>query len=318
MGIPTLDDYEAPPHVLNLILQTEFDHRMSGAFSTWSWDEFASILEMYSQRRITNHADTLDAFKGVMNHIRRSQPAIQFLCGLPFFRPSEKAFILSLEDLVTAALSWQSCPDGYNSPQRHTTFPSWAWAGWSGEVKFWRRNVLEARHQPYIRRARLESPSGQSVVSFANFKEDVQGELDTVTLIQFYAPTIPATSFSIDYGPDGRHVYQFSGSLAEIPKFMVSGRRLYRPHSPQIYSFEQLVENVRTGVWSCLTLCAGRCSPEDEEVVHSIFVLVVCWKADGLTAERIGSFCIHSALTDLLRLGPVLNGTWTWRRVRLV
>lgn len=156
-------------------------------------------------------------------------------------------------------------------------------------------------------------------MSSTTYKDDMQGELDTVTLIQFNAPMIPATSFSItDDLPDNRHHYRYSGTLVEIPKFRVSGRRLYHSSYPRSYSFEQLVENIRTGIWSCLTLCAGICNEHNRAIEHSIFVLVVSWKADSVTAERIDSFCIHAELDELSRLGPVLNGTWTWRRVRLL
>jgi hypothetical protein len=318
-GSPNLNNYEAPPCTLNLFLQTEFDSRVSSLLSTWSWDYFAVILETYSQRQSSKHADTLDAFQGVMNHIRQSRPATQLLCGLPFFKSTERALITTFEDVITAALSWLSCSNESSSPYRHTNFPSWAWAGWSGGAEFWRRNVLEARHQPYLRRVRLESPSGQTIVSSTTYKDDMQGELDTVTLIQFNAPMIPATSFSItDDLPNDDYHYRYSGTLVEIPKFRVSGRRLYHPSYPRSYSFEQLIENIRTGIWSCLTLCAGRCNEHDKDVEYSIFLIVVCWKADGVTAERVDSFCIHTELDELSRLGLVMNGTWTWRRVRLV
>jgi hypothetical protein len=319
IGRPDPNRYAAPPHAFNLLLQMNFQRKMSTTSSIWTWNYFAVILEMYSQRQTTKHADTLDAFQGVMNHVRQARPTTQLLCGLPFFRCSERVFIQSSEDLVSTALSWFSYPNELDSPQRHTTFPSWTWVGWSGGAKFWRLNVIEARHQPYLRRVRLESPSGQTIVSSTTYKDDMQGELDTVTLVQFNAPMIPATSFSItDDLPDNRHHYRYSGTLVEIPKFRVSGRRLYHSSYPRNYSFEQLVENIRTGIWSCLTLCAGICNERNRDIEHSIFVLVVCWKADSVTAERIDSFCIHTELDELSRLGPVLNGTWTWRRVRLL
>jgi hypothetical protein len=208
---------------------------------------------MYSTRQITKEADTLDAFLGVMNHIRRSRPTTQLLRGLPFFKTSRETsrvtLIESFEELVTAALSWNTCDDEFNSPQRQSTFPSWTWAGWSGEAEFFIRSIREARHHSFLRNARLESCSGQIVLSSELYEVNIQHELDTVTLIQFEAPMIPAASFSIiedqlaDTGSD-------NSSYAEGLKFRVAGRRLYRDRYPDIYTFDQLIENVRKGIWS--------------------------------------------------------------------
>jgi hypothetical protein len=56
--------------------------------SMWNWNHITYLLEMCSTRQIAKEADTLDAFLGVMNHIRRSRPTIQLLRGLPFFETS--------------------------------------------------------------------------------------------------------------------------------------------------------------------------------------------------------------------------------------
>ena len=105
MVSPDPNKYAAPPHALDLLLQIKSQSKMSMTSTTWSWNHFATILEMYSQRQITKHEDTLDAFQGVMNHVRQARPTTQLLCGLPFFRCSEKVFMQSSEDLVSTALS---------------------------------------------------------------------------------------------------------------------------------------------------------------------------------------------------------------------
>jgi hypothetical protein len=288
---------------------------------SWNWNHFASILEMYSARQITKEADTLNAFLGVMSHIQRSQPTTQLLRGLPFFQTcgetSRVVLIDSLEELITAALSWHSCEDKFNSPQRQPTFPSWTWAGWSGEAEFWIRSIREARHQSFLRHARLESSSGQVVVSSALYKENIQYELNTVTLIQFEAPMIPAAIFSIQEDQMVDTDSHDSGR-AEDFKFRVAGRPLARDRYPDIYTFHQLIENIRKRIWSCFMLCAGRFSLEGLDVEYSRFVLVVRWGADQVTAERVGSFTIYSDLSEDARLGPFGEESWTWRSVRLI
>jgi hypothetical protein len=283
----------------------------------WSWNHFIDILEMYSARQITREADTLDAFLGVISHIRRSRPTTQLLCGLPFFEISSKFTVIdSFEGLVTAAISWYTREDVPELPQRQSTFPSWTWAGWSGRVEFWKHTIYEARHQSFLRHAQLESSSGQVVMSSTLYKDDIQHKLDTVTLIQFEVPMVPTTSFSItDDQPESDDC-----SDAEGLKFKVTGRMLFRYRYPDIYTFDHLSKNVRKGIWSCFMLVNGRCTKEEEgpDVLYSRFVLVVRWEADQMSAERVGSFGIYSDPSEDADLGPFGDESWTWRRVRLI
>jgi hypothetical protein len=296
-----------------------FDGLVNATSSYWNWNHFASVLEMYSKRQITKEADTLNAFLGVMNQIRRSRPTVKLLCGLPFFETSECKYKVTIIDsfahLVTAALSWYSRTDESRLHQRQSTFPSWTWAGWSGQAEFWLRHVVEATHRPFLRGAHLEASSGQTVVSSALYSRDLHLELDTVTLIQFEAPMIPAASFAImeNRSADSNH----DAKCAESDNFGDCGRRIYPNSYPDRHRFQQLIENVQSGKWSCLVLCAGRISEEGEEEEYSIFVLVVRWEADQVTAERMDSFCIYSDMVDETKLEPI-EETWTWRRVRLL
>lgn len=287
---------------------------------SWNWNHYASYLEKYSTRQITKEADTLDAFLGVRNHIRRSRPTTQLLRGLPFFKTSgdisKITRIDSFEELVTAALSWCTRVDERNLPRRQSTFPSWTWAGWSEGAEFWLRSIREPRHQTFLRHAQLESSSGEIVVSSTLYKDNIQHKLDTVTLIQFEAPMIPAASFSIT--EDQLDDSDSDISNAEGFNFRVAGRMLFRNKYAENYTYDQLIENVNKGIWSCFMLCAGRCSKEGPEEDYSKFVLVVRWEADQVTAERIGWFGIGSDPSAEAELGPLGEESWTWRRVRLI
>jgi hypothetical protein len=151
-------------------------------------------------------------------------------------------------------------------------------------------------------------------VSSTLYKDNIQHELDTVTLIQFEAPMIPAASFSIIEDQSGFDNY----TNAEGLKFKFAGRALFRYRYPDIYTFDQLIENVRKGIWSCFMLCAGRYTKEGPDVLYSRFVLVVRWEADQVSAERIGSFEIYLDPSEDARLGPFGEESWMWRRVRLI
>jgi hypothetical protein len=283
-----------------------------------NWDNLASILEKYSARQITKEVDTLDAILGVIKHIQSLRPTVQLLRGLPFFKilaqTSENWFMESFEEVLTAALSWNLCGDEVNSPQRQLTFHSWTWAGWSGEADFFVRKVSETRHRSFIR---LESVSGEIVASSALWKDNMQHELDTVTLIQFEAREIPAARFAIvedqvlDSASD-------AGTIMEEDNFRVAGRPPVRSRYPDIYTLDQLLENVRKGIWSCFLLCAGRDNWKRKEEIYANFVLVARWEADQVTAERIGSFELSSGPSVDAEYGPIGEGSWPWRCIRLI
>jgi hypothetical protein len=310
----------------------EYHHRLSlfGSIAllgspNWSWNHLASLLESYSARHLTNAADTLDAFLGVMIHIQQLRPDAGILCGLPFLKSSghmlHTTLIDSLEELVTAALTWQPAEDNFDTPVRQHIFPSWTWAGWRGKADFWIRSVRRVpRYQPFVRQVQLETSSGHIVTSSASHQSKTvdQSELDTVILIQFDAPMILADSLSIadeqliDTGFD-------CSSIVEGHKLKVSGHPMIRNRHPDIHTLDKLIENVQHGIWSCFTLGVGRCSlGADDDEHYSQFVLVVCWEADHLTAERVGSFEICSDSRVDVGLGPLGEEGCMWRRVRLI
>jgi hypothetical protein len=282
------------------------------------WPNFANIVEMYSQRRISNEADILDALLGVLTHIRRIRPAAHDLSGLPFPRTSGQLYDFiasdSFEELVAAALSWSSVEDKSAPLQRLSIFPSWTWAGWSGSAQFWVSKFTPFRLQPFLRQVQLESSSGQTVVSPAlwesNHNDRIQYELDMVTLIQFDAPMIPVDSFSVRKNElviNSTKQQPASSSRQKSLRSTIVAFRCLDPYTP-----DHLVENVRKGLWSCLMLCAGE---SEFDASHSLFVLVVRWGADQLTAERIGSFVDISGDTAFEHFR---EENWEWRRVRLI
>lgn len=301
--------------------QTNAHHDFEGFYdsiaplrsSEWDWKELPNLLNHYSKRKITKKADTLDAFLGIMNHLRRSRPTAHHLCGLPFFKQPGKQSITSqwdlLEGTVTAALAWHApawhAPEFFSSSchERRSTFPSWTWAGWSGPVTFWRATINDRIFRSCLRHTHLESTSGKLVMSSTLHEESVQRELDTVTLIQFEVHEIPSISFSVTH--DG----------LEISGFLVTEPQLTHVDSNtasiNAWCRDHLHEGVCRGIWSCLTLCCGL---HHGEMYESIFVLVVCWKADQVTAERVGSFVLRPHRSALEPLGE----DWVWRRVRLI
>lgn len=122
------------------------------------------------------------------------------------------------------------------------------------------------------------------------YQVDLQQKLDAVMLIQFEAAMIPAASFSVQ------------------GKLKMCGHEVQRHYS---YAHDRTVANVQKGLWSCLVLCAAK---EGSKAYKTFYVLIVCWKADQVTAERKGSFMVDLRPAEIW---PP-EETWTWRRVRLI
>jgi hypothetical protein len=151
-------------------------------------------------------------------------------------------------------------------------------------------------------------------MSSALYRENIQRELDTVTLIEFKALMVPAADFSItkiqpaDLGNDG-------------PGFelRVQGRRQFPKGFSQPCTSDELIliENIRIGIWSCFILCGERSCNWVYGGGWRTFLLVVRWEADQVTAERISSFQIFSSPSEDARLGLLGKGC-IWRLVKLI
>jgi hypothetical protein len=92
--------------------------------------KYYSLVEMYQERILSNPADILNAFAGIMADFQQRNGTM-FACGLPEYE-------------LDRALLWR--PDGILkrrrkdvSPSSDTArlcYPSWSWAGWVGKVQW--------------------------------------------------------------------------------------------------------------------------------------------------------------------------------------
>lgn len=280
----------------------------------WRWYDLADILEMYSSRFSTKEDDTLTALAGIVNHIQKIRPDIQLLRGLPFYKTCRSiaydARIESLEELVTAALSWHAFDYDMNTCRRKPTFPSWTWAGWISYAWFWMWRLEEATYQSFLQHVRLEGSDGQAIATVGIGTHDMQHNFNKVTLIEFDAPTISDTYFS--NADDG----STSDADSDYLGCKVAGRSLLYATPPNTYTRDELIGNLRKGIWSCLMLGAGDSIIGEDHC--KVFFLVVCWRADRVVAERIGSFEVHSTPAEDENLGAFKDKKWERRLVRLV
>jgi hypothetical protein len=88
-----------------------------------TFNQYAKLLGQYTHRQMTNDGDILNALGGLL-HIFRQFFKFPMKYGLP-------------EILFDVALLWQ--PAEKLAPRKtggNTKFPSWSWAGWTGQVKY--------------------------------------------------------------------------------------------------------------------------------------------------------------------------------------
>jgi hypothetical protein len=272
------------------------------------WDYFCHMVHIYTKRHLTNEADALNAFRGVLHNMRRLRPPAFTLSGLPFFARTGQAKGPALEELLSYALMWLRTKN-YVWPmdqelKRRSMFPSWAWIGWQGPVHYERSTFLGTIRRCYIRQLQLRSCAGEvvelSTLWEAASPEPIQRALDTIGVLDFTALTIPAEHITrVDYSNKAQEYW-------ESETFRFFGCRLAST-VPEPAVFSKLNENVSAGRWSCLLLCCTK--GEDWTTGH---VLVVQWHADQVTAERIGAFGFH--WVDPESKGDLLE----WRPVKLI
>ncbi|RDL39297.1 uncharacterized protein BP5553_03637 [Venustampulla echinocandica] len=99
-------------------------------------DAFARVLASYSQRRLTNEQDSLNAMLGILSAIRTKLIPSGFIYGLPLQSNPQ-------------SLGW--IHDCTGIPKRLRSFPSWSWCGWEGKVKFPDRLLFKGYEEGYPR-----------------------------------------------------------------------------------------------------------------------------------------------------------------------
>jgi len=282
-------------------------HHRKGPLDDWYY--FTNMVRLYSSRNLTKESDALNAFLGVVHYIRQTRPAIHALCGLPFLIPPDHTAGTPrewsgddsgryIENVVCAALSWYLYKPEHNGPyKRRSMFPSWTWVGWQGTIYFPFRSGIEINQRIFLRRVQLESSPGEVVelpTSWeAGDREEIQRALDTVTGIQFEAPMILADCISITgYQPVEEDHEGSTDQDADFRMFRVCGRSLARWENPGADVLNDLIKNVRKGIWSCLVLHTRKLSWTIDS-----FVLVVQWEEDQVTAERIGALIIYKYIS---------------------
>ncbi|KAI1467828.1 HET-domain-containing protein [Daldinia caldariorum] len=100
-----------------------------------------TIVGQYTARELSYDSDSLLALGGVLNHFRNADFRFKHVWGIPWDIKDRNCRVLKPQ-IFTLGLCWshiRNCWDGPKKPRRRTTilmFPSWAWAGWAGQVRY--------------------------------------------------------------------------------------------------------------------------------------------------------------------------------------
>lgn len=105
-----------------------FSHKNPG---NKPWKIMSYVAE-YTQRQLTYPQDALNTMQGIFRHFATSQQPLHQVMGIPIL-PASQSFgtqSWSPEEGFSIGFSWFH----KKSATRNSSFPSWSWAGWTGEV----------------------------------------------------------------------------------------------------------------------------------------------------------------------------------------
>lgn len=133
-------------------------------------ESYISAVEYFSQRQLTDEADKLNAFQGILRLYagKLDNDPSSFCFGLP---------ISSFDQTIC----WRSLQ--HNPRLRNMKFPSWSWLGWNDTVRFDRELIQRGR-------------TNHMIYGFDRF--DGSGRLDAIT--QLRKPILTPLESRIEFG----------------------------------------------------------------------------------------------------------------------
>lgn len=99
--------------------------------------EYRSLVELYTERQMTQDTDSLNAFLGILQQLRKTVFPSGFEWGLPLHD-----FPQSLRWFHPRAVK----------PRRRPDFPSWSWTGWEGIITYSDPLLLLNEDEAWVRR----------------------------------------------------------------------------------------------------------------------------------------------------------------------
>ena len=285
---------------------TIFDKLFSQSARDWttycpkslqSYGNYYSLVRNYSRRQLSRRSDYLNAFSGILAHLRQLNPPCYNSSGIPYY-PCEN----TPENIhIFAALSWYIERRGSKRERRGSTrrkqHPSWTWLDWDGEIGWapaFNRHTsccstfrFKGRVEPSIQDR--DSHSGTEQV---RQQDDIPRHLGAICMD---VPIIPLSYYVDDRG---RRLIDGADSWGGFSHFQIGDKMfLDAVASPMHPSIEvQFPWRILDKTWACCLL--GRLQLVGKS--RTAFVLLIEW-LDGEIGQRL-----HAMLLSLM--GPGLTG----------
>lgn len=272
--------------------------------------QYISAVEDYTSRDLSYDADSLNAFRGIIERYSKLEQPLNAIWGMPYLAQGTHRNVY-----FSAFLTWthiHSCWDGAKGPRRRREFPSWTWAGWAGAVQIHQEITPQfclccsQRYDEYFPRIPMAEtlcgpPCMESVLSvkLGNWEDEKSLEsLDSTTaeskfhVLRLFAKTLPPSLLSRNRCFNDRKwrwvVGESHGELSLSQNSM---------HEAE--SVEDLED---VGRWRCI-LIYRVCQRHD--------FMVLKYKLDTNTWERAGMLIAHFDL-HTIENGVMQNSGYSW------
>ncbi|KAI1802186.1 HET-domain-containing protein [Daldinia bambusicola] len=269
-----------------------------------------NLVGQYTARELSYDSDSLLAFAGVLNKLRKAHPYLKHVWGIPYvFKDPYDLFELPPETF-TWGLCWthtQNCWDGPEKPRRRRTItspssatstsmlPSWAWAGWAGQVEYKSSLGHDQTFSMFaiqICDIHLEDPHGNAV-ALRRIAE--LGDIFEM----FRYPILCIETWAVPPDKILESAYRHAVTLLSLSEGADSMDEL----------FDKLSDT--EGQWRCIFLGTFR---DDNVVGHSIIFLIVRKETDQDLWVRVGILELHTNETVGIKLAlddtGALNRSW--------
>lgn len=244
------------------------------------FQEYLSAVQDYSARDLSYDADSLNAFRGIIQRYSKLEEPVLSIWGLPYPAQGDKYRYFYL------GLTWahtENCWGDSRRPKRRQEFPSWTWAGWSGAVHFGKIGSFRK-----IRSSVRTVQFGDRVDDTMSLHSLSFRTPETMCrVLRILAPTLPLSLFSCQPTDDGRMRWAFAEYEA---KFLPSQEYMLNAQFVQ-----EMMDSAR---WRCIWVCSV-----DRE--SSVLLLELNHQTDTWT--RAGVFRIECSDTHMKLVLKVLD-----------
>jgi len=273
-----------------------------------SYETYYSIVNNYSRRQLSRRSDYLNAFSGILAHLRHLSPPCYTSSGIPYY-PCE----ITHENIhIFAALSWFIVEPGSPRRKQH---PSWTWLDWDGEVRWAPSHGRHTSCCPTFQFKGIMEPSIQSWDTHSG-TEQLQRQDNIPRHLGAICMDVPIIPISCYVGANDQHLVDGADGWSYLSYFLIGDHRFFDAVASTLLppSFQaQFPRRILDKTWAYCLL--GRL--QEDGVNMSAFVLLIEW-LDGDIAQRLHAMLLRSqARGKWVGFGDIEAG-WDVRSVTLI